>query len=71
MKLRGRSPSCGIYYLEPLRAKRGAEEPVGRILMKLNPSLYLYFPFNYITIYIKSQQKYRKECSSGISFYNK
>lgn len=30
MKLRGRSPSCGIYYLEPLRAKRGAEEPVGR-----------------------------------------
>ena len=44
MKLRGRSPSCGIYYLEPLRAKRGAEEPVGKTLIELEPILILILP---------------------------
>lgn len=55
MKLRGRSPSCGIYYLEPLRAKRGAEEPVGKTLTKLEPILILILPLLlYHRLYKKS-----------------
>lgn len=63
MKLRGRSPSCGIYII-----RTAPSEARGGRTCWQNPSLYLYFPFYYITDYIKVNKNIGKNVAVEFHF---